>query len=342
MELGKKIKQLRLNKGITQEALANVLGVTYQAVSRWENEMTMPDITLLPEISVFFGVSIDELFEFTEESQYQRIKNMLNEKSMLLNTEFENAKCFLEKQLTMNSNNIDAIKLLAELYMHQSNTFNIVAAEYATKALMLGDTSKSMNNILRDVSRVPHTDWNFRNHHELINFYIGYIKEYPNELQPYRYLLPMLIADGRVEEARHYLDQIKEKEELERLFVYEVMILRRVGKIKEANQVLDNMTKQFSTSWYAWVAVADFRADDCKYEEAIVCYEKSIDLQESPKYTDSLEAIAHIYEIQHNYKKAIETYNRIIELLRVDWNVTFGTTINKYLEKINELTRNDK
>ena len=81
MELGKKIKQLRLNKGVTQEALANALGVTYQAVSRWENETTMPDISLLPQISVFFGVSIDELFEFTEESQYERIENMLNEKS---------------------------------------------------------------------------------------------------------------------------------------------------------------------------------------------------------------------------------------------------------------------
>ena len=62
MELGKKIKQLRLNKGVTQETLANALGVTYQAVSRWENETTMPDISLLPQISVFFGVSIDELF----------------------------------------------------------------------------------------------------------------------------------------------------------------------------------------------------------------------------------------------------------------------------------------
>ncbi|MGN1316793.1 MAG: helix-turn-helix domain-containing protein [Acutalibacteraceae bacterium] len=59
MELGKKIKQLRTNKGVTQEALANALGVTCQAVSRWKNETTMPDISLLPQISVFFGVSID-------------------------------------------------------------------------------------------------------------------------------------------------------------------------------------------------------------------------------------------------------------------------------------------
>ena len=43
----------------------------------------MPDISLLPQISVFFGVSIDELFEFTEESQYERIENMLNEAAIL-------------------------------------------------------------------------------------------------------------------------------------------------------------------------------------------------------------------------------------------------------------------
>ena len=211
MELGKKIKQLRLNKGVTQEALANALGVTYQAVSRWENETTMPDISLLPQISVFFGVSIDELFEFTEESQYERIENMLNEKSTLTDIEFENAKNFLEKQLNRENENVSAIKLLAWLYAHRSKSSNVQAVEYAKRALQLGDTSKSMNNILRDAYGSPHTDWNYRNRHELIDFYYEHLKTHPDDMRAYRYLLPALIADGRTNEARDLIKNIRNK-----------------------------------------------------------------------------------------------------------------------------------
>lgn len=56
-----KIAQLRKNKGIGQQELANVLGVTFQSVSKWETGVTMPDITLLPSIAEFFNVSVDEL-----------------------------------------------------------------------------------------------------------------------------------------------------------------------------------------------------------------------------------------------------------------------------------------
>ena len=70
MELGKKIKSLRLQKGVTQETLAGELGVTAQAVSKWENGTTLPDIQLLPTLSVYFGVSIDELFEMTDEAHF--------------------------------------------------------------------------------------------------------------------------------------------------------------------------------------------------------------------------------------------------------------------------------
>lgn len=337
MELGKKIKQLRLNKGVTQEALANALGVTYQAVSRWENETTMPDISLLPQISVFFGVSIDELFEFTEESQYERIENMLNEKSTLSDTEFQNAKYFLEKQLTRECENVNAIKLLAWLYAHRSKSANIQAVEYAKKALRLGDTSKSMNNILRDAYGSPHTDWNYRNRHELIDFYYEHLKVYRDDIRAYRYLLPALIADGRTNEAKDLIEKIRSKEKPELLFVFDTMILRREGKTKESEKLLDNMIKQFPDSWYTWSVIADFNADDCKYEEAVSCYEKSFELQELPRFTDSLEAIAHIYEIKGKYQKAVSTYQRIIELLKTDWNVTFGATVNKYLQKIDEL-----
>ncbi|MBQ6799447.1 MAG: helix-turn-helix transcriptional regulator [Oscillospiraceae bacterium] len=60
--LGKNIAALRKSKGMTQEALANQLGVTFQAVSKWENGQSCPDITMLPELSDLLGVSIDELF----------------------------------------------------------------------------------------------------------------------------------------------------------------------------------------------------------------------------------------------------------------------------------------
>ncbi len=62
MKIGENIRALRLRKGLTQEQVAQQLGVTYQAVSKWENGTNTPDIALLPEIAALFGVTIDSLF----------------------------------------------------------------------------------------------------------------------------------------------------------------------------------------------------------------------------------------------------------------------------------------
>ncbi len=64
IKLGEKIKSLRKHKNISQEVFANYLGVSFQAVSKWENGNTMPDVTMIPAIASFFGVSTDELFDF--------------------------------------------------------------------------------------------------------------------------------------------------------------------------------------------------------------------------------------------------------------------------------------
>ena len=61
MELGKKIKQLRIKAGLTQEQLGEELGIGAQSVSKWENAVAMPDITTLPPLAEVFGVSIDDL-----------------------------------------------------------------------------------------------------------------------------------------------------------------------------------------------------------------------------------------------------------------------------------------
>ncbi|MBQ8764157.1 MAG: helix-turn-helix transcriptional regulator [Clostridia bacterium] len=61
MNLGKNISERRKAMGITQEELAANLGVSPQAVSKWENNLSCPDISLLPDISKLFGISVDEL-----------------------------------------------------------------------------------------------------------------------------------------------------------------------------------------------------------------------------------------------------------------------------------------
>lgn len=63
MTLGNKIAEHRKEKGMTQEGLANVLGVSNQAVSKWEANQTCPDIQLLPQIADLFGVTLDSLFD---------------------------------------------------------------------------------------------------------------------------------------------------------------------------------------------------------------------------------------------------------------------------------------
>ena len=59
--IGKQIAAMRKEKGVKQEELANYVGVSTQAVSKWENG-GVPDTDLLPKIADFFGVSIDTLF----------------------------------------------------------------------------------------------------------------------------------------------------------------------------------------------------------------------------------------------------------------------------------------
>jgi len=67
--LGEKIKELRKRDGKKQEDLANALGITSQAVSRWENDGSYPDMEMIPVIANYFGVTIDELFGYENDRE---------------------------------------------------------------------------------------------------------------------------------------------------------------------------------------------------------------------------------------------------------------------------------
>ena len=67
--LGKRIAALRRQMDLKQDDLAEMLNVTPQAVSKWENDQTCPDISLLPELAKILGVSVDELLSGKNELQ---------------------------------------------------------------------------------------------------------------------------------------------------------------------------------------------------------------------------------------------------------------------------------
>lgn len=69
MNISKKIQELRKNKGLSQEQFAERLGVSRQAVSKWESNQSCPDIEKIALISELFGVSTDYLIKGDEEQQ---------------------------------------------------------------------------------------------------------------------------------------------------------------------------------------------------------------------------------------------------------------------------------
>ena len=76
IRLGEKIRSLRKQNNLSQEVLAQFLGVSFQAVSKWENGTTMPDVTMIPAIASFFNVSTDELFDFNRVEQEKKIQQL--------------------------------------------------------------------------------------------------------------------------------------------------------------------------------------------------------------------------------------------------------------------------
>lgn len=76
--IGETIARLRRERGMTQEALAESMGVSAQTISKWENSATCPDVLLLPVLADFFGVTVDDLYGRTTQEKRIHREEMLD------------------------------------------------------------------------------------------------------------------------------------------------------------------------------------------------------------------------------------------------------------------------
>lgn len=97
--MGAKIRALRKNRNISQEVLAQYLGISFQAVSKWEKGDCLPDVAMIPAIASFFEVSIDELFDFNRMETERKVQQACWDIAPYRYTEPERAEQDLRKLL---------------------------------------------------------------------------------------------------------------------------------------------------------------------------------------------------------------------------------------------------
>lgn len=79
MNIGENIRELRKKRGITQEQLAERTGISFQAVSKWKTGASLPDITMAPVLSAYFGVTTDALLSFDRSEMERDIGRIVDE-----------------------------------------------------------------------------------------------------------------------------------------------------------------------------------------------------------------------------------------------------------------------
>lgn len=323
MKIGNKIRQKRLESGLTQEQLASSLGVSAQSVSKWENEISMPDITLLPDIAEVFGVSIDELFDLTIDQKLKRIENRIEKEEELSEQTFKEYEDFLKAQ--MQEKNISvALSLLANLYHHRMEADSMRVSKYAREAILSDPAKKDCQWLLTKAEGHAVWDWNISNHSLAIDFYKEVIKSdkiEPKSSLPYYYVIDNLLADNRADEAEEYLESLAKLPSANPVLVdvYKAHIALARYDVKSADDIIESCVTSHPEDFGYLFEAAQYYAKRCKYNKAIELYERSWTVEKAPRYTDSLHGIATIYKILGDKERAAETYDRILECLRIDW-----------------------
>lgn len=336
IDIGAKIKTLRLSNSMTQEQLAQKLGVSAQAVSKWESGTNMPDIQLLPDLSVIFGVTIDELFSMTDECRMERIDNMIYNVRFLSGEEFQQNVKYLQELRGGEELGARATLLLARLYNKRADEYHELAKPLAREALRLLPGEKDAHVAVFDAENGPYQDWNMINHRELTEFYKEVTEEHPEDIRNYFWLLDLLIADSRTAEAREYAERMKAVEYSYHYEMYMGYICRAEGDLPRAMEWWKKMLEHSPEKWIVWAEYGSIMSKLGRYEEAVEYYKKAMPMRPKPRFTDCEHAVAQICLIRGDIEGAIEMQKQMLQLVKEDWSGE-GESVDYILREIRRL-----
>lgn len=339
MEIGTQIKQLRQRRGITQEAMAQHFGITPQAISKWERGVATPDIGLLPDISAYFGVTIDELFALSDETRMERIRNMLWDDRYYDPAEVESARSFLLDKGRKEQDNGEVYEMLAEMENHLADEHREKAAEYAKEALHRDPELRIAHSELNKAMGGHNPDWNGCNHYLQIEYYKEFIDNNPSNWRAYMWLMDQLIDDYRLEEAAQYCNRFSEMNQTYRVPLYRGMIAWQKGEREQAFTSWAEMETDFPEEWCVWHNIGDYLARSGRYQEAMAYYRRAQDIQKPPALVDPLQAMAQLCEIRGDIPGAIAARREEALRIQTQWNITSGEELEIVLRDIARLEK---
>lgn len=332
MEIGKQIKSLRLRRGITQEAMGQHFGVSPQAVSKWERGEAAPDIAMLPELSAYFGVTIDALFALSDDTRMERIQNMLWDVRYLDAADVAVSREFLLEKGRREPENAEPYDLLAQMEEHLADTHKELGTQYAKEAIRRSPMQVNAYARLIQAQNGKFQDWCCGNHSKLIDFLRECVTLYPKNWHAQMFLMDQLVDDYRFSEAEEVLADFASYDQTHRPGLYKGILAWHEGRREEAFAIWEDLIREFPDKWAIYDTVADYYARSGDYDTSIRYHRKAFDVAESPRFSDPLISTGQIYEIQGKYPEAIESLREQIQLYATDWNVTEGECID-YLQR---------
>ena len=315
--LGSVIKRLRNEQGVTQDALAEYLGISYQAVSKWETGTTLPDITLLPKLAVFFGVRIDELFSVNHEDELERIDGMLQMEAMT-DQNYAYAKRILDGILRENPKDVGAMKRYAKVYLAKTNADMIAAGRMLEQAMEFAPLDEEVYGLYRNVrggseyKQHSDNDW-------FIRVCEPYARKYPQNIGLYRMLIEAMISKkyfDRAEELLHAVKFAGENKYMKEVLMGDIALAK--GEEAKAKEIWNTIPKN---DWLGQYEAGERFNRLNEYDRAIECFHCAYDAQKAPRKMDMMYSLAFLYKKLGRFAEAKKEWELIMEGLMSDYGV---------------------
>ena len=329
LKLGAAIKKLRTERGITQEELANRMCVSFQAVSKWETNATTPDIAILPQLALFFGVSIDTLFSMNRDDYIERISKMIRDDYSIAPENFLWAERYLKGMLSEENQNNNARILLVELYEHRENRDLLACGRLCEEGLLIEPSNIALiGKLTRIREKRDESD-------RLIEFFEAlYSKNKQNDILV-ETLIDIYIKHGRCDDAASLMLSSKKRPIFE---LYQGDIELALGRKDKAIALWRSAANENHRDCELLFKIAERFDNIHDIDAALQLYQQSYEAAPVPKELDALYAQAFLYTKIKKNAEAIDVWKMIIKSLADDYGINDGECVDWAKREIQKLS----